>query len=205
MYPVRTPGVIRALAPYATWSLPNDTRSVYLTFDDGPTPGVTPEVLDILMEHDARATFFCLGKNVERYPEIVRRIRQEGHHIGHHSYSHSDGWKTNNFTYLREVLKGAGQSGTALFRPPYGRITPWQAQAVCKRFRLVMWDIVSGDFDVHQTPGSCTENVLKHAEPGSIIVFHDSIKAAPRVLQSLPAVLAEFRKRGYRMDPIPYP
>jgi len=204
MYPVRTPGIIRTLAPYAVWTIPNATQSVFLTFDDGPTPGVTGEILDILHNHKAKATFFCLGKNALRYPDLIQRIGRQGHHLGHHSFSHADGWKTSNYTYLKEVVQGALATPTTLFRPPYGRITLGQAQAVCRRYRLIMWDVISGDFDVHLTAEACTQNVLRNVRPGSIIVFHDSIKAAPRVLSALPFVLAGLQSAGYRMDPIPY-
>lgn len=204
MYPVRTPGIVRTLAPYAVWSIPNATRSVYLTFDDGPTPGVTSDVLDILREYKASATFFCLGKNAERHPDLIERILRHGHHIGHHSQNHLDGWKADHFTYLRDVLRGASQIPSTLYRPPYGRITPRQAQTICKRFRLIMWDIISGDFDIHITPETCVKNVLRHVCPGSIVVFHDSIKAAPRMLYALPRVLEELRKANFNTAPIPY-
>lgn len=204
MYPVRTPSVIRTLAPYAVWTLPTAEKVVYLTFDDGPTSGITEQVLDILRQHRAKATFFCLGKNVIANPALFARIKEEGHHVGHHSWSHADGWKSENYAYIREVLKGAQSVNTSLYRPPYGRITPRQAQSICQRFRLIMWDIVSGDFDIHLSPETCTHNVVRNARPGSIIVFHDSVKAAPRMLKSLPEVLKILREKGYRFEPVPY-
>ncbi|MFN8776741.1 MAG: polysaccharide deacetylase family protein [Flavobacteriales bacterium] len=204
MYPVRTPSIIRTLAPYAVWSMKVHEKIAYLTFDDGPTPGITERALDILGEHGARATFFCLGKNVQAHPHLFRRIVDEGHHVGHHSWSHADGWKQDHFAYIREVLRGAYPVGTNLYRPPYGRITPRQAQSICHRYKLIMWDIISGDFDIHLTPETCTSNVMRHIRPGSIIVFHDSIKAAPRMLGSLPEVLQQAQKKGFRFEPIPY-
>jgi len=204
MYVVRTPRFVKALAPYAIWHIPNDTNRIYLTFDDGPTPGITEEILSMLRTYRAKATFFCLGKNAAAHPTFVQQILREGHHVGHHSYNHIDGWKTPHFAYLKEVVAGGKILQTNLFRPPYGRITPAQAQSVCQRYKLVMWDIISGDFDVHLSPETCTQNVLRNTRSGSVIVFHDSVKAAPRMLKSLPEVLTELTNRGFQFAPIPY-
>jgi peptidoglycan/xylan/chitin deacetylase (PgdA/CDA1 family) len=173
---------------------------VFLTFDDGPTPGVTLEVLSILEKFNAKATFFCLGKNVEAHPELYAELSKQGHSIGNHSYSHMDGWRTEAYPYVRDVLKCAQHVSSKLFRPPYGHISRKQAQVLKSRYHLVMWDVISGDFDLKISADKCVDNVLQHTRPGSIIVFHDSVKAAPRMLNALPRVLTALQNEGYKFS-----
>lgn len=178
-------------------------KLLYLTFDDGPIPEVTPWVLDTLKAHDAKATFFCIGGNVERHPEIFDRLKAEGHAVGNHTYSHISGWDTSRFAYLKDSLRCQRLTGTDLFRPPYGRITLNQARALSTRFQLIFWDVLSEDFDGRMEARKCLKNVLDRSRPGSIIVFHDSLLAEERVRYALPRVLQHFGALGYRFDVLP--
>jgi peptidoglycan/xylan/chitin deacetylase (PgdA/CDA1 family) len=202
-YPVRMPSPVRALFPEAWCRLPAMDRQVYLTFDDGPCPAVTPQVLDMLDSFGARATFFTVGSNAAAHPELVERVRQAGHTLGNHTQHHVDGWRTPQRPYLREVLTAQRHTTTALFRPPYGRITHAQYSALGQRFRVVLWDVLSGDFDTYIDAEHCARNVLRHVRPGSIVVFHDSRKAADRCLGALPKVLRSLGDDGYACLPLP--
>ncbi|MEN9349014.1 MAG: hypothetical protein RLZZ77_2525 [Bacteroidota bacterium] len=203
MYLVKMPEIIKPLASQFLWNMPRDERKVYLTFDDGPTPGITDQILDILQEYNAKATFFCLGKQVELAPDLFERLVQEGHRIGNHTYSHPNGWKTTAFAYLKNVLQAEHFIQTDLYRPPYGRITRGQATAIRKRYHLVMWDIITGDFDLNTTPEECYERVAKHLEGGSIIVMHDSVKASKNVLGSVRPIIEHILSLGYELAPLP--
>lgn len=200
MYFTRTPALLKPLMKELQWSGPAEGRKLYITFDDGPIPEVTPWVLDTLAEYGAKATFFCIGKNVAQHPELFARIRQEGHSVGNHTYDHLNGWNTPRLTYLRNVLRCQELTGSGLFRPPYGRITRPQAHALGKRFSVVMWDVLSADFDQGLDGDRCLRNVIEQSVPGSIIVFHDSLKAESRLRHALPAALAHFATEGYTME-----
>lgn len=197
MYLVKTPSLLKPLAKDLLWHVPNATREVYLTFDDGPTPGVTEDTLDLLGQYDAKATFFCLGKNAEENPELLNRITAEGHAIGNHTYDHPDGWKTSQTAYLRNVIRAKATIPSRLFRPPYGRITPAQVNALKHKFRLVMWDVLSADFDSTNSPQQCYENVVRNVKAGSIVVFHDSLKAQKNMLFALEQSLSQLSHDGY--------
>jgi len=197
MWSAKTPEIIKPLAGDMVWEIHPVTNEVFLTFDDGPTPGVTDRVLDILSAHDARATFFCLGKNAEAQNELFNRIIADGHSVGNHTVNHVNGWKTNNSAYFREYLVGARQTDQRLFRPPYGRITRHQASQIAARAHVVMWDVLSGDFDPKTTPDSCAKHVIDNTKPGSIIVMHDSRKAADTMLKALPVILQSLQNAGY--------
>ena len=197
MYLVKTPSLLKPLAKDLLWHVPATQREVYFTFDDGPTPGVTEAALDLLRSFDAKATFFCLGKNVEANPELYARISAEGHAIGNHTFDHPDGWKTNQFAYLRNVLLAKKSIQSALFRPPYGRITPAQVTALKNQFRLVMWDVLSADFDSANSPQQCYQNVVENVTPGSIVVFHDSLKAQANMEYALERSLEQLSSEGY--------
>lgn len=200
MYLIRTPALLKPLMKELQWSGPAEGRKLYLTFDDGPIPEVTPWVLDTLAQFGAKATFFCIGKNVALHPEIFARTKQEGHSVGNHTYDHLNGWNTPSFTYLRNVLRCQTLTGSKLFRPPYGRITQQQALALRTRFNVVMWDVLSADFDRSLDGERCLRNVVEHSVAGSIIVFHDSLKAESRLRHALPAALAHFAAEGYSME-----
>ena len=198
MYLVKTPRFIQNLFPNFTWRIPSDDKVLYLTFDDGPIPTVTSWVLDLLQDYDAKATFFSVGENVERYPEIFQRVRKEGHSVGNHTYNHMNGWGTDNIPYFHNVRKCAHLVNSILFRPPYGRLMPKQAQFLQRHYRIVMWDVLSGDFDPKISEEQCLNNVINNARPGSIVVFHDSLKAQDKLEYVLPKVLEHFANKGYR-------
>lgn len=184
------------------WDMPTDRRELFLTFDDGPIPGVTERALDLLKAHGAKATFFCVGQNVARHPEIFERIRREGHAVGNHTHRHLDGWRTPRITYLRDYIEAQELIGSSLFRPPYGRLRPELAAAISRKSTVVMWGVLSGDFDVRRSARDCTRNCLQHAQPGSVVVFHDSVKAESRMLPTLEACLRSWTTAEYRFSAI---
>lgn len=190
------------------WSIDTSEKILYLTFDDGPHPTVTSFVLDELKKHRATATFFCIGKNVAAFPDVYKRILEEGHIVGNHTHNHLNGWKTNNHVYLEDISKASGYIDSSLFRPPYGRIGFLQSKRLSLFMKkpyakVVMWDVLSGDFDLSISPEHCAENVLEYSKPGSIIVFHDSSKAFPRIKYALPKTLQFFGEKGYRFLSLP--
>lgn len=197
MYLVKTPKFIQSLFPNFTWSIPTSNKEIYLTFDDGPIPEITPWVLYQLAQYDAKATFFCVGDNVKKNPEVFRQVIQEGHTVGNHTNNHLNGWASENLPYLHNVRKCANLVKSNLFRPPYGRLKPGQAQFLQRHYRIVMWDILSGDFDPKITKDQCLSNVIDKAKAGSIVVLHDSIKAKEKLYYVLPKVLKHFSARGY--------
>lgn len=203
MVPVRPPALLRLFWPGLLWRMNAHERTLYLTFDDGPTPEVTPWVLDTLAEHRARATFFLVGRNAERHSDLLQRMRSEGHSIGNHTYSHVNGWSTPASDYLADADSAQAITGTRLFRPPYGRITRKQYAQLRQRFDVVMWDVLSLDFDSRTTPEACLRNVVQRARNGSIIVFHDSIKAAQPLRFALPRALEAWRAQGFRFAALP--
>ena len=182
------------------WRGRDQDRRVYLTFDDGPIPEVTPWVLDLLAEFDARATFFCVGENVERYPTLFQRVRAAGHAVGNHTYNHLNGWSTAVDEYVANVNKCRDLVESPLFRPPYGRISPRKTLALRTEYDIVMWDVLSGDFDAEITGAECARNVLDYVSPGSIVVFHDSLKAEANLRYALPRVLTSLARQGYRFE-----
>src|SRR5690606_6356728 len=176
--------------------------AVYLTFDDGPHPTATPYVLQQLEAYNAKATFFCIGKNVVAHPDIYRQVLEAGHTVGNHTHNHLNGWKHERIAYLRNVLEAARHIDSHLFRPPYGRITLGQARQLHYRrpqWSIYMWDVLSADFDRSITAEQCADNVIKHIEPGSIVVFHDSEKAWDRMHAALPQVLAYCQAQGWQL------
>ena len=203
MYLARTPQIVRALLPGFVWRMPGTEKVLYLTFDDGPIPEVTPWVLDTLAFHDARATFFCIGRNVEANGPIVERIINEGHTLGNHTWDHERGRATSTFSYLKSTLRCQALFTSSLFRPPYGSVTVAQYRALRKRYRIVLWDVLSGDFDTTLDGVACAQNVIQGARPGSIVVFHDSLKAEGRLRYALPRTLEHFGRLGYRFKALP--
>lgn len=201
-YLVRTPRLLKALYNQGIWHIKEHANSIYLTFDDGPHPQVTPFVLDQLKTHQAKGTFFCIGKNVESYPEIFHRILDEGHAIGNHTFNHLNGWKTNNFQYFKNIRKASSLIPSNMFRPPYGRITYAQAAGIQKMFphtKIIMWDVLSGDFDTQLSPQDCLTNVIRESRAGSIVVFHDSEKAFKRLEYTLPRFLNHCKEQGWNL------
>jgi len=201
-YFVKTPGWLKKIYDSYTWSIPVSDKILYLTFDDGPHPEATPFVLKELKKYNVLATFFCIGKNVVAYPDIYKQIIREGHSVGNHTYNHLNGWKTNNNDYLNDIALASNEIDSYLFRPPYGRITSFQGKNLKtvmkgKEPKVIMWDVLSGDFDISCSPQQCLANVLFASVPGSIIVFHDSEKAFPRLEYTLPKILQYFSEKGY--------
>lgn len=205
-YLVRTPWWLRRLYSGLVWRMPaGGEKLLYLSFDDGPHPAATPFVLDELKRYDARATFFCIGKNVQEYPQLYRRLLLDGHRVGNHTYDHLDGWRTDDKKYLENIRVAAQWIDSDLFRPPYGKITRWQSSLLRDapfNYKIVMWEVLSADFDNALSPERCARNVQRRARPGSIVVFHDSEKAFERLRIALPAVLKHFAAMGYRFEAI---
>lgn len=202
MYFIKTPEILKRLYPRQVWSLPETRKEIFLTFDDGPTPSITDWTLKELKKFGAKATFFLVGQNAEKYPDLIEAIRKEGHSIGNHTYKHLNGWSTTTNAYIKDILRCHEIVDSKLFRPPYGRITKSQTSIMLNRYQVVMWDVLSGDFDQTITKERCLKNVLNHTQAGSIIVFHDSVKAADRMQYALPRVLEYYAKKGYAFSPL---
>lgn len=201
---VRPPSFLRWIYPNAIWHLPSDSKILYLTFDDGPTPFITEKVLELLDEYKAKATFFCIGKNIEQHPGIFNLIKEKGHHVGSHTYSHLNGWKSKAEEYINDYVKGRELSHTNLFRPPYGRVLLMPLQVIQKQDKVIMWDILSKDYDKDLSHEEVYANVIRNLKPGSIIVFHDSEKAKKNLLVVLPRLLEYLSQQGYTLEAIPY-
>ena len=202
MYLTKTPSLIQSLFPDLTWRLPSAGNTLHLTFDDGPIPDITEWVLDTLEQHQAKATFFCVGENVAKHPNIFTRIKSEGHSVGNHTYHHKNGWQTAKNDYLDDIRKCAKLVDSNLFRPPYGRMKPSQINTLKHLYQIVMWDILTGDFDPSLDPDTCFQSIIKKTKPGSILVFHDSLKAAPNLQIVLPKVLQHYSELGYTFEAI---
>jgi hypothetical protein len=197
---------MRSLHRDAWWKLPAEDRSIYLTFDDGPHPSITPFVLEALDKVGAKASFFCIGKNVRQYPEVYNEILLRGHSVGNHTYDHLNGWKTEDALYVENINQASELISSNLFRPPYGRLKKSQKKLLNlqkKPLQLVMWDVLSGDFDTRLDARKCQEFVLKGVEPGSIVVFHDSEKAFPRLGKMLVQTLERLADKGFQMKSLP--
>lgn len=204
---IKIPALVRFMFPNRIWRATTDANEIYLTFDDGPVPGITPWVLDELERFNAKATFFCIGDNVRKHPAIFERIINDGHSIGNHTNNHLNGWEVSAPEYLKnvllaeqsfsEILATKEQKETRLFRPPYGRLTRNQSKQLQKQnFRIVMWDVLSRDYDIRISTDTCFEKVVKHTRAGSIVVFHDSLKAEKNLRIILPKILKHFSNGG---------
>ena len=203
MYLVKSPGLLKRLYPGLVWNAAPGSRCIYLTFDDGPIPIVTPYVLNILKRYNAKATFFCIGDNVNKYPDLFNDVKNGGHAIGNHTHNHLRGWDTDDQTYLDNFLKCDELTQADLFRPPYGRIKRGQIRLLKQTrpdLKIIMWDVLSGDFDMSLKPGDCLKNVIKNTKGGSIVVFHDSLKAFNRLKHALPLALEYWTKQGYTFE-----
>lgn len=216
--PVKTPKLIKGIFPNYTWDMPNDQKVIYLTFDDGPTPEITNWTLELLKSYNAKATFFCIGNNIESHPEIFQDTLKDGHAIGNHTFSHLKGWATNTEVYVNEVLKtqetiGFQQStndnqqsaiNKKLFRPPYGKIKSSQGKQLLNLgYKIIMWDVLAFDWKDSITKEQSAKNVISKTESGSIVVFHDSLKAAPRMQYALAKTLEHFSNEGFVFKSIP--
>ncbi len=223
---VKTPRIIRALMPDVLWQIPTKDKALYLTFDDGPVPEATPFVLAQLEKYNAKATFFCIGDNVRKHPEIFQQIIDAGHSIGNHTMHHISGWELSEEEYLDEVSKCEEVLGLTLvrlmeekgddlkiihtnsirnvklFRPPYGKLKPSQYRKLKEKYQVVLWDILSYDFDMNISGEAVAENIIQHSENGSVVVMHDSVKAFPRLKIALPKVLEYFAEKGWKFERI---
>jgi peptidoglycan/xylan/chitin deacetylase (PgdA/CDA1 family) len=201
MYLIKTPFLLRAFYPNCVWKMPTNEKGIYLSFDDGPHPIATPFVLEQLDKYQAKASFFCIGKNVAEHPVIYEQIIAKGHTVGNHTQHHVNGWHTKDDMYLQNIHEASSLISSDFFRPPYGRIKRSQIKKIQANKNLpqqiIMWDVLSGDFDTKISGEVCLKNVLKHTKAGSIVVFHDSVKAWDRLKIALPATLEYFSQKGY--------
>ena len=206
---VKTNRLIKKVFSNLVWDIPNSENKIYLTFDDGPIPEVTEWVLDILKSEHIKATFFCIGDNIQKNPNIYNRIISEGHLTGNHTFNHLNGWKTYTDNYIENIkLCKTEQSKlntehSFLFRPPYGKIKPSQSKTILQLgYQIIMWDVLSYDFDLTISAEKCLENVISNTEQGSIIVFHDSRKAEKNLKYVLPKAIQILKDRGFVFDVI---
>lgn len=198
--------------PKYIWEIPNSQKKIYLTFDDGPTPEITSWVLELLEAEKVKATFFCIGKNIEEHPELFQKVIRHGHAVGNHTFSHLKGWDSDAEEYInnvaaceRSIEKYSSQAGTLtkLFRPPYGKIKPSQSKKLRKiGYKIIMWDVLSMDFDRAAEPEKCLGNVIKNTVSGSIIVFHDSLKASKNLQHALPKAIEHLKNAGFVFEKI---
>lgn len=205
-YWIKTNTFIKKLFSNYIWDIPNAENKIYLTFDDGPTPEITEWVLEELKKHQVKATFFCIGKNINNHKAIFLKIINEGHSIGNHTYNHLKGWNTSTEDYLENIALCNStilNLQSKLFRPPYGKIKNSQSKKLQQLgYKIIMWDVLSADFDQTITPEKCLENVLQYVQSGSIIVFHDSVKAYKNLEYTLPKTLEILKKKGFNFDVI---
>ncbi|SCY75328.1 polysaccharide deacetylase family protein [Flavobacterium caeni] len=203
---IKTHPLVKWLFPKYVWDFKTNEKVVWLTFDDGPIPEVTEWVLDQLARYDAKAAFFCIGDNIRKHPAVLQKVLAAGHSIGNHTFNHLKGWETETAAYIENVRLCAEEitkhtANVSIMRPPYGKIKRKQAQILRKAgYKIIMWDIVSADFDLEVTPEQCLQNVVKNVQPGSIIVFHDSVKASKNLRYALPKTLEFLAENGYRCE-----
>jgi peptidoglycan/xylan/chitin deacetylase (PgdA/CDA1 family) len=195
--------LIRLFYSGLIWRMPTRQPEVYLTFDDGPEPEATPFVLSQLKKWNALATFFCIGNNIEKHQELFNQIVSAGHQIGNHTQNHLNGWNNHLNTYLADVEQCSTHISSGLFRPPYGKITLKQIRSLRSQWQIIMWDVLSYDFETNVSPAKCIQNVMQHVRPGSIIVFHDSKKALKNLSETLPVVLEKLSAKGYSFNAMP--
>ena len=198
----KTPRFLRALYPGLTWHKKTDKKEVFLTFDDGPIPELTPFVLDTLSKYGVKATFFCVGDNLRKHGDIAQRAVEEGHILANHTYNHLNGWKTNNIHYASNIEECATylkpfSSNKMLFRPPYGMIKRSQIKEIGQNYEIVMWDVLTWDFSSKMTPEICLKNSLTATSDGSIILFHDNVKAEKNLHYTLPRYIDVLLSRGF--------
>jgi peptidoglycan-N-acetylglucosamine deacetylase len=195
--------LFRIIFPHLTWKLSSNDKKIYLTFDDGPHPEITPEVLSILNSFQAKATFFCVGENVQKFESTYQKILMKGHRTGNHTHNHLNGWKTPSSDYFQNIDHCAQFVDSHLFRPPYGRIQPSHIPYLKMRYRIIMWSVLTGDYKPKIKPEQCLRRTLKQTRSGSIVVFHDSEKARENMLYTLPRFLTHFTNLGYSFPIIP--
>lgn len=194
------PAFLQKLMPRETYCFgpaPAQNKTIYLTFDDGPVAGVTDEITAMLKAYQSKATFFCVGENANNQPKLIDLLVNEGHLLANHTYNHLNGWKTPTDSYLENIDKCSQLINSKLFRPPYGRITRAQWKAVVMKYKVVLWSVLSGDYNNKLSPDDCARQVIGNIRPGSIVVFHDSQKASKNVLKALPMVLEYLSEKEF--------
>lgn len=201
----KTPFLIRKFYSSLLWELPTFEKKLYITFDDGPTPGITDKVLDLLKLHSAKASFFCLGKNVQKFPNLYRRILDEGHGVGNHTQNHLNGWKTKDSDYLYDIEWSEKTIQSNLFRPPYGKIQLSQAKKLRSKYKIIMWSVITRDYDSKVSKESCLNIAVSGIKPGSIIVFHDSKKAEQKMFYALEGLLHQMQNMNFISEKIELP
>lgn len=206
-YFIKTSWIAKKFFSSYVWSLPTNEKVVYLTFDDGPHPTITPWVLDQLKQFQAKATFFCIGNNVDKHPDVYQKILDAGHATGNHTYHHLNGWKTDDKKYINDISAAAQIIKSNLFRPPYGKIKMRQAKKIGEVLqtnnpKIIMWDVLSADFDSSFSPEECLNNVLENVSAGSIVVFHDSEKAFSNLKYALAGTLKSLKEAGFAFKKI---
>lgn len=201
LLPVTPPKTLRALYPQCLWNLPNSENKIYLTFDDGPTPELLPFILETLDKFNVRATFFCVGENIRKYPQLFDELLAK-HAVGNHTFNHMNGWKSANYSYYKNIKKFDEVYRSPLFRPPYGRIKRTQAKHISKQYKIIMWDVLSYDYSNNTSPKKCLANVVKNVKSGSVIVFHDNKKAQKNVIYALPRAIGHLLRKGFIFDVI---
>lgn len=199
---LQVPEFIKILWRTSVWRIKSSEKAVYLTFDDGPNPVVTPQVLNILEEYGVKATFFCVGENVEKFPEIFNEVKKRCHSVGNHTYNHVNGFEKSVKEYMDNVSKADELIQSKLFRPPHGKITFGQVKALKNDFKIIMWDFITYDYDKNVTPEAILKEIKKRTRKGSIVTFHDSLKAERNVLAVLPDALKFWKKEGYEIRPL---
>jgi peptidoglycan/xylan/chitin deacetylase (PgdA/CDA1 family) len=197
---LRAPGLLKLLFPEFVWRYNSGEKKVYLTFDDGPIPESTLWTLDMLRERNVKATFFCVGDNVRKYPDLYRKIVEEGHAVGNHTYNHLRGWQEDSLKYIENVIMASEYINSRLFRPPYGMIKRSQAKHLLQEYKVVMWDVLSGDYRKDISPQRCFEDVYKKVRPGSIILFHNHQKSEENMRYAVPRLIDTLRMDGYEFD-----
>ena len=205
LYPNKTGKIFRYIMPSCLWQVQTNQKEIFLTFDDGPVPTITEWVLDTLRNYQAKGTFFCVGDNIRKHPDVFRTIVSEGHSVGNHTYHHLKGWQTHNEAYNLNIWKWEKEveslqikpSNKPLFRPPYGQIKFSQARFLKEKFQIVMWSVITGDFDKHLNQEDCLRKIVTMTQPGTIIVFHDSAKAENNLRFLLPRYLEKMAANGY--------
>ena len=197
---VKTPSLTKYLFPSLVWKKNTDQKKIWITFDDGPHEKVTPFLINVLEKFDIKATFFIIGKQAKKYPELVKLIINNGHKIGNHSFSHLNGFSTNNYKYLEDIEQAKKYISSDIFRPPYGKITPFQIKNLKKNFKIIMWDIMSWDFKENIYPNKIYKNVIDNVENGSIILFHNNLKSYKNLKKSLEIILEKLEDKGYQFS-----
>lgn len=197
LYLKKVPKLLQNLFPHIIWRVNGTKKQVFLTFDDGPTPNITPFILNLLNEYQAKATFFCIGEQVKKYPQQFQMIIDGGHAVGNHTFSHPKGWQTNTENYLQDVARCAEVFQSQLFRPPYGQLTPKQYKTLKKQYKIVIWEIMNGDFSAETSSDDCLKTVTKNISAGSVIVLHDKERIAEKIKDYLPKLMEFLSKEGY--------